>query len=126
MPFDLITGIAADPVRNLIRSLATSGTAALVATAASGLVVTLYDLIPLVFDQSYLVTPPLRTYYRARLELLRSADAVLAISAAAAEDAVRLLGVEPDRLFNVSAGCSERFAQDGVSPPRTFGVVRSV
>jgi glycosyltransferase involved in cell wall biosynthesis len=75
-----------------------------------GLVVTLYDLIPLVFDQSYLVTPPLRTYYRARLELVRGADAVLAISAAAAEDAVRLLGVERDRLFNVSAGCSERFA----------------
>jgi glycosyltransferase involved in cell wall biosynthesis len=75
-----------------------------------GLVVTLYDLIPLVFDQTYLVTPPLRTYYRARLELLRSADAVLAISAAAAEDAVSLLGVDRDRLYNVSAGCSEGFA----------------
>jgi glycosyltransferase involved in cell wall biosynthesis len=79
-------------------------------TGEVALVVTLYDLIPLVYDRDYLVTPPLRTYYRARLEMVRSADAVLAISAAAAADAVRLLGVERGRLHDISAGCSDHFA----------------
>jgi len=81
-----------------------------------GLVVTLYDLIPLVYPNDYLVTPWLRTYYKARLEMLRGADAVLAISAFAAEDAVRLLGLHPERLVNISAGCSALFRPGPAEP----------
>ena len=52
---------------------------------------TLYDLIPEIFAERYLADPGLRRRYRARLELVRAADVVLAISETTARDAVELL-----------------------------------
>lgn len=74
------------------------------------LAVTLYDLIPLLYGERYLVTSRLRTFYAARLGLLRTADAVLAISQGTADDAVRLLGTAPGRLTSVGAGCADFFS----------------
>ncbi|HEX6349261.1 MAG TPA: glycosyltransferase family 1 protein [Candidatus Dormibacteraeota bacterium] len=82
-----------------------------------GLVVTLYDLIPLVYPNDYLVTAPLRTQYNARLEMLRAADAVLAISASAADDAIRLLGVRRERVVDIAAGCSDLFRPGPAEAP---------
>jgi glycosyltransferase involved in cell wall biosynthesis len=47
--------------------------------------------------------------YQTRLELLRRADHVLAISQATAADAVDQLGISPNRVTVVGAGVSDRF-----------------
>ncbi len=72
--------------------------------------VTAFDLIPLLHADRYLAHPSQRLRYRARLEVVRSADAVLAISGAAAADVVRHLGVGPERCTVVGTGVSARFA----------------
>jgi glycosyltransferase involved in cell wall biosynthesis len=73
------------------------------------LVVTLYDLIPEVFASKYLADPGQRRRYRARLELLRAADRVLAISAASRDEAIARLGLDPARVTNIGAGISSSF-----------------
>ena len=73
-------------------------------------VVTLYDLIPLIFPEQYLGDPAMRARYAARVELIRHADGVLALSHYTAEDAVKHLGVSPQRVHVIHAGTSEHFA----------------
>jgi glycosyltransferase involved in cell wall biosynthesis len=73
------------------------------------LVVTLYDLIPEIFPEYYLADPNWRQRYRARTELVRRADAVVTISETTAEDAIRRLGLRPERVHVVGAGVSEQF-----------------
>ncbi len=73
-------------------------------------VVTLHDLIPLIFPDHYLRDPALRAFYTGRLELIRHADGVLAVSEHTAEDAVERLRVSPERVQVIQAGTSEHFA----------------
>jgi glycosyltransferase involved in cell wall biosynthesis len=73
-------------------------------------VVTLYDLIPLVFKDHYLREPAHRNHYLARAELVIAADQVLAISEATAVDAESLLGVPAERITVIDAGVASRFA----------------
>ncbi len=73
------------------------------------LVVTLYDLIPLVYADKYLADPNTRRAYLSRLQLIRRADKVFAISQASADDAIRLLGIPADRFEVVGTGVSEHF-----------------
>lgn len=73
------------------------------------LVVTLYDLIPLIYSDRYLAQQAVRTEYLTRLELVRNADLVLAISEATARDAVSLLGLSPRKVAVVGTGVGETF-----------------
>ncbi|MGI8425665.1 MAG: glycosyltransferase [Actinomycetota bacterium] len=73
------------------------------------LVVTLYDLIPLRFPARYLANRDYAQRYRTRLELLRQADAVLAISEHTRRDALELLDLDPARVKVVGAGVSSYF-----------------
>jgi len=73
-------------------------------------VVTLYDLIPLVFEEHYLRDPAWRAQYLARTHLVRGADHVLAISQATAADAEARLGVPRDRITVIDAGVTDGFA----------------
>ena len=79
------------------------------ATRSSRLVVTLYDLIPKLFPDHYLADPGTRARYLARMELVRSADAVLAISGSSADAAVDILGIDPRRITVIMAGTSATF-----------------
>jgi glycosyltransferase involved in cell wall biosynthesis len=82
------------------------------APAARGevpVVVTLYDLIPEVLAEAYLADPGLRRRYRARQQLVRSADAILALSESTAGDAVERLGVNPGRVTVVGAAPAPQF-----------------
>jgi glycosyltransferase involved in cell wall biosynthesis len=62
------------------------------------LAVTLHDLIPLIYPETYLHLPAVRGWYRARLKLIQEADLVIAVSNSAKADAVRLLGIDPERI----------------------------
>jgi glycosyltransferase involved in cell wall biosynthesis len=73
------------------------------------LVVTLYDLIPELFPETYLADPRTRRWYRTRLELVRRADRLLAISRATAEDTVERLGLPRERVVVVGAAAASRF-----------------
>lgn len=69
--------------------------------------VTVYDLIPLIYADQYLVDPAFRKRYQARLEFIRHADLVLTISEATAKDVVRLLDVAPHQVKSIGAGVSD-------------------
>lgn len=73
-------------------------------------VVTLYDVIPLVFAEHYLRDPVMRHRYLVRAGLIRQADRVLAISRTTGEDAVERLGVDPRRVTVIDAGATSSFA----------------
>jgi glycosyltransferase involved in cell wall biosynthesis len=77
--------------------------------ASVATVVTVYDLIPLVFSEHYLRDPRVRVAYETRLGLLRRADQVLAISDATAHDVVEHLGLQEDRVHVIHAGATEAF-----------------
>jgi glycosyltransferase involved in cell wall biosynthesis len=71
---------------------------------SASLATVLYDLIPLRYPEHYLADPITRRRYSARCELVRGADAVLAISEQTARDATDLLGIAPRRVHVV--GCA--------------------
>jgi glycosyltransferase involved in cell wall biosynthesis len=79
------------------------------AARALRLAVTLYDLIPELFPETYLTDPRTRRWYGTRLALVRRADRVLAISRATAADAAERLGLPSDRIVVVGAAASSRF-----------------
>jgi glycosyltransferase involved in cell wall biosynthesis len=87
-------------------------------------VVSLYDVIPLVFADHYLRDPVMRTRYETRAQLIRRADHVLAISHTTAKDAIERLGVSPERVSVVNAGATEKFAQMYDSPGAAWEVLR--
>jgi len=84
--------------------------------AGAALVVTLHDLIPEILVDDYLADPGLRQRYRARHGLVRSADAVIAVSAATARDGIERLGLEPGRVHVIGEGVSPIFTADGPGP----------
>ena len=73
-------------------------------------VVTLYDLIPLIFPAQYLHNPGMRAFYYGRLELIRHVDGILALSEYTAQDAVQRLQVSPGRVHVIDAGTNEHFS----------------
>ena len=77
--------------------------------AGGRLVVTLYDLIPRLFPHLYQENPLHRRRYESRIELIRRADHVLAISQSTASDAVDELGIRPERISVVGTGVSDHF-----------------
>ena len=70
---------------------------------------TLYDLIPLVFQNHYFQDPQFRHWYYSRLAWLRKADLLLSISESSRQDAIRLLGIEPWRIVTIYGGVSDHF-----------------
>lgn len=73
-------------------------------------VVTLYDLIPLIFREQYLDNAPegLRSEYMRGLDLVkRNADGVVAISECTRRDAIRLLDLPEDKTVVAYGGVNE-------------------
>ena len=71
---------------------------------------TLYDFIPLHDPDRFLKPNPVfAAMYRDKMDQMRRADLLLAISAFSAEDGVAVLGVEESKVVNVGAACSEMF-----------------
>src|SRR3954451_13272987 len=75
---------------------------------ADALVVTLYDVIPFVFPESYQRDDVSRRFFRRRAELVRVADSVLAISEHTRRDAIERLGIDSARVRHIGSGPSTR------------------
>ena len=65
-------------------------------------VVTLYDLIPLIYQDIYLSDLNARDWYYKVLRLFYEADLVLSISDATKEDAINILGIPESKIINIS------------------------
>ena len=70
---------------------------------------TLYDLIPLLYQDHYFQDDGFRKWYFSRLSWLRQADLLLAISESSRQDAINLLGIEPWRIVTIHGGISPHF-----------------
>jgi glycosyltransferase involved in cell wall biosynthesis len=71
--------------------------------------VVLHDLIPWLHPDQYFSDRRHGRYYARKLESLRRADLVLAVSTYVRRDAVELLGLAPERVRVVHNGVDERF-----------------
>lgn len=73
-------------------------------------VAVLYDLIPLLFPEQHLApSPAYADWYRRRLAKLGQVDLLLAISEATRDDAIRLLGIAPERVVNIGGAADAHF-----------------
>lgn len=70
---------------------------------------TLYDLIPLLFQDHYFQDEGFRKWYMAKTTWLRQADLLLSISESSRQDAIELLGIEPWRIVTIHGGISSHF-----------------
>lgn len=78
---------------------------------STSVVVTVYDLIPLVFEEQYLKNAPawLRRGYRAACRNIARADRIVTISECSKKDLIKLLGVREEKIDVVHAGPSGNF-----------------
>jgi glycosyltransferase involved in cell wall biosynthesis len=71
--------------------------------------VTLYDLIPYAFPETYLAELPMRTSYLRKIQDLRKADLLLAISEYSRREAIDRLDIDPARVVNIAGAADDRF-----------------
>ena len=80
--------------------------------------VTLYDLIPLVSSARYLPDFKSRDYYERKIENIKKAGLLLAISEFTRQEGIDLLGCDPEDVVNISSAADERFKPAVVDPAR--------
>lgn len=73
--------------------------------------VVLYDLIPLIFPNIYLSEKRVREFYSQKIENLKTASHMLAISDCSAQDGVKYLYVPKEIVTNISSDVSKKFKQ---------------
>lgn len=94
-------------------------------------VATLYDLIPLHDPDVYLGHPRVRHWYEQGIEMLRRCDLLFAISEWARQDAIKRLGLTPERIVNIGAAVDSCFAppspnaEASASLRSKYGITRS-
>lgn len=86
--------------------------------------VTLYDLIPLVFEKHYLQHEQTRAWYLRKVQHLKQADLLLAISDYSRREAIERLSLSEMRVVNVSTAVDARFAPRAVTPAREYELRR--
>ncbi len=78
--------------------------------------VTLYDLIPLMRKERYLGDPNVAAWYYRKLESLKRADLLLAISGSARREGIELLGLAPEQVVNISSAVDAGFRPRLLAP----------
>jgi glycosyltransferase involved in cell wall biosynthesis len=78
--------------------------------------VTLYDLIPLLYQDLYLANARMKGWYLDRIETLKRADLLLTISECTRRDAIEHLGMDPSRIVNISAAVDPMFRRHRLQP----------
>ena len=69
----------------------------------------LYDLIPMIFPEQCLFDPVYKDNYEKSIEFIKNLDLLLAISESAKNDAVRLLGIDEEKIVVVHAVINQEF-----------------
>ena len=87
--------------------------------------VTLYDLIPLIRAETYLENKIVRTWYYRKIESLRKAKLLLAISENSRQEALTTLGLSEDRVVTISTAVDENFHPVHLSNERTQSLCAS-
>ncbi|MFC3652344.1 glycosyltransferase [Dyella humi] len=94
-------------------------------------VATLYDLIPLHDPDAYLDHPRVRQWYEQGIETLRRCNLLFAISEWVRQDAIKQLGLAPERVINIGAAVDSCFAPSSpdsvasASLRSKYGITRS-
>lgn len=94
--------------------------------------VILYDLIPLMSPAVYLPTRDQRQYYDRKIQSLKSAGLLLAISEYSRLEAIDSLGLKQESVVNISAAIDPRFkpgsytSQEVVALYSRFGITRKM
>lgn len=78
--------------------------------------VTLYDLIPLMRKERYLGDPNVAAWYHRKLESMKRAGLLLAISGSARQEGIELLGLPPERVVNISSAVDAIFRPRELTP----------
>ena len=71
--------------------------------------VTLYDLIPLIYQDPYLVNPTIGAWYRKKLASFRRANLWLSISESSRREGIDWLNLPEDKVVNLSTAANARF-----------------
>ncbi|HVL10514.1 MAG TPA: glycosyltransferase, partial [Burkholderiaceae bacterium] len=78
--------------------------------------ITLYDLIPYAYPDIYLRDPRMRQTYLRKIQEIRRADLLLAISGFSRQEAIERLGLDPVRVVNITGAADDHFQRITVSP----------
>lgn len=78
--------------------------------------VVLYDLIPLIQRHHYLQNPVLENWYENKLDHLRRADLLLAISESSRQEGIRYLGFSEQSCVTISTAADAHFRPQNVGP----------
>ena len=81
--------------------------------------VTLYDLIPFVRQSTYLPNRQIRDHYLAKIQSLRNARCLLAISEFSKRAAIESLAIRDESIVNISSAVDARFRRRDISPSET-------
>lgn len=71
--------------------------------------ITLYDLIPLIRKQTYLTDPGVAAWYYRKLQSLKNAELLLAISGHSRQEGIDALQLPPERVVNISSAVDDIF-----------------
>lgn len=92
--------------------------------------VTLYDLIPLINANPYLENPSVRAWYYRKVQALKRADLLLAISESSRREGLDYLHLPEEKIVNISSAIDDRFAQMSLTTTQLqelsadFGLIR--
>ncbi|QGZ39528.1 glycosyltransferase involved in cell wall biosynthesis [Pseudoduganella flava] len=78
--------------------------------------ITLYDLIPLVRKETYLTDPHVANWYYRKLQSLKNAQVLLAISGHSRREAIDALQLPEDQVVNISSAVDDIFLPMQVAP----------
>lgn len=72
-------------------------------------IVTLYDIIPLLFPKYYFQNEKAKNWYLKRLESVKHASKIITISNSSKKDLVKLLNIPPQKIEVIYGGVDEKF-----------------
>jgi glycosyltransferase involved in cell wall biosynthesis len=87
-------------------------------TPGENTAITYYDLIPLLHQSIYLPSKVQRTYYLRKVQSLKNARLLLAISESSRREAIDVLGLPEDRVINIPAAVEAQFCPIPLSEER--------
>lgn len=98
----LITSLFEGPWANAITSINST-------QLSFNTAVILYDLIPFIYQESYLSDSSVKSYYFEKINFLKKSNFLLAISESSRQEAIQYLQFPADKVVNISGATDETF-----------------